>query len=90
MDTYPLPVLPKCLPDLVNEGSFFSYSCLFYSWTISVKANIFFPHSFTSILASVGAAAIPHAGLVTMLIVLDTVGLPTEMVGIIFTVDWLL
>ncbi|XP_066918336.1 excitatory amino acid transporter-like [Clytia hemisphaerica] len=46
--------------------------------------------SFTSILASVGAAAIPHAGLVTMLIVLDTVGLPTEMVGIIFTVDWLL
>ena len=46
--------------------------------------------SFTSILASVGAAAIPHAGLVTMLIVLDTVGLPSEMVGLIFTVDWLL
>jgi len=46
--------------------------------------------SFTSILASVGAAAIPHAGLVTMLIVLDTVGLPSDMVAIIFTVDWLL
>ena len=62
------------------------------------KLNTFFAsfslvvvkYSFTSILASVGAAAIPSAGLVTMLIVLDTVGLPTEMVGIIFTVDWLL
>ncbi|XP_066920841.1 excitatory amino acid transporter-like [Clytia hemisphaerica] len=46
--------------------------------------------SFTSILASVGAAAIPHAGLVTMLIVLDTVGLPTDMIAIIFSVDWFL
>ncbi|XP_057313739.1 excitatory amino acid transporter-like [Hydractinia symbiolongicarpus] len=46
--------------------------------------------SFTSILASVGAAAIPHAGLVTMLIVLDTVGLPTDMVAVIFSVDWFL
>jgi len=46
--------------------------------------------SFTSILASVGAAAIPHAGLVTMLIVLETVGLPADLVPIIFTVDWFL
>ncbi|XP_057313469.1 excitatory amino acid transporter-like [Hydractinia symbiolongicarpus] len=46
--------------------------------------------SFTSILASVGAAAIPHAGLVTMLIVLDTVGLPSDMVAVIFSVDWFL
>lgn len=46
--------------------------------------------SFTSILASIGAAAIPHAGLVTMLIVLDTVGLPTDMVAVIFSVDWFL
>jgi len=44
----------------------------------------------TSILASVGAAAIPHAGLVTMLIVLDTVGLPTSMIAVIFSVDWFL
>ena len=49
-----------------------------------------FCFSFTSILASVGAAAIPHAGLVTMLIVLDTVGLPSDMVAVIFSVDWFL
>jgi len=51
---------------------------------------IYFSLSFTSILASVGAAAIPHAGLVTMLIVLDTVGLPTDMIALIFSVDWFL
>ena len=43
-----------------------------------------------SILAAVGAAAIPHAGLVTMLIVLDTVGLPSDMIAVIFSVDWFL
>jgi len=41
-------------------------------------------------LASVGAAAVPHAGLVTMLIVLDTVGLPTDYIGVIYAVDWFL
>ncbi|XP_065670235.1 excitatory amino acid transporter 2 isoform X2 [Hydra vulgaris] len=46
--------------------------------------------SFTSVLASIGAAAIPHAGLVTMLIVLDTVGLPSDMIALIFSVDWFL
>jgi len=46
--------------------------------------------SITSTLASVGAAAVPHAGLVTMLIVLDTVGLPTDYIGVIYAVDWFL
>ncbi|XP_012555419.1 excitatory amino acid transporter isoform X1 [Hydra vulgaris] len=46
--------------------------------------------SLTSILASIGAAAIPHAGLITMIIVLDTVGLPTDMVAVFFSVDWFL
>lgn len=56
----------------------------------SLSAGDYVAISFTSILASVGAAAIPHAGLVTMLIVLDTVGLPTDMIAIIFSVDWFL
>lgn len=41
-------------------------------------------------LASVGAASIPSAGLVTMLMVLTAVGLPTEDVSYIFAVDWML
>ena len=44
----------------------------------------------TSIAASVGAAGIPEAGLVTMTLVFTAVGLPTEYIAILLTVDWFL
>ena len=44
----------------------------------------------TSILASVGAAGIPEAGLVTMTLVFTAVGLPTEHIALLLTVDWFL
>ena len=44
----------------------------------------------TATLAAVGAAGIPEAGLVTMLIVLNAVGLPLELIGLILPIDWLL
>lgn len=43
--------------------------------------------AFTALLASVGAAGIPHAGLVMMVIILQAVGLPTETQGLILAVD---
>lgn len=43
--------------------------------------------AFTALLASVGAAGIPHAGLVMMVIILQAVKLPVEMQGIIIAVD---
>lgn len=49
-----------------------------------------FLFSVTATAASIGAAGIPQAGLVTMVMVLDTVGLPPEDVTLIITVDWLL
>ncbi|MEQ8350617.1 MAG: dicarboxylate/amino acid:cation symporter [Leptospiraceae bacterium] len=45
---------------------------------------------FTALLASVGAAGIPMAGLVTITIILSAVGLPAEAVGLIITVDRIL
>ncbi len=45
---------------------------------------------FTSIIASVGAAGIPEAGLVTMTLVFTAVGLPIEYIGMLLTVDWFL
>jgi len=44
----------------------------------------------TSIAASVGAAGIPEAGLVTMTLVFKAVGLPVEYIAILLTVDWFL
>jgi DAACS family dicarboxylate/amino acid:cation (Na+ or H+) symporter len=44
----------------------------------------------TSIVASVGAAGIPEAGLVTMTLVFNAVGLPVEYIAILLTVDWFL
>ena len=46
--------------------------------------------SITATAASIGAAGIPSAGLVTMVMVLQTVGLPTSDIGLLLTLDWLL
>ena len=44
----------------------------------------------TATLAAIGAAGIPEAGLVTMLMVLNAVGLSPEYIGSILAIDWLL
>jgi DAACS family dicarboxylate/amino acid:cation (Na+ or H+) symporter len=44
----------------------------------------------TSVIASVGAAGIPEAGLVTMTLVFGAVKLPTEYIALLLTVDWFL
>ncbi|RWS06058.1 excitatory amino acid transporter 3-like protein [Dinothrombium tinctorium] len=46
--------------------------------------------SLTATAASIGAAGIPQAGLVTMVMVLNAVNLPPDDVSLIFVVDWLL
>jgi DAACS family dicarboxylate/amino acid:cation (Na+ or H+) symporter len=43
-----------------------------------------------AVIASVGAAGIPEAGLVTMTAVFHAVGLPVEYIPILLTVDWFL
>jgi Na+/H+-dicarboxylate symporter len=45
---------------------------------------------FLGLMVSIGAAGIPHAGLVMMVIILQAVGLPVAYTGIIWTVDRLL
>lgn len=56
------------------------------SLSFGAQVTIFF----TATLASIGAAGIPQAGLVTMVMVLQAVNLPTEGIGAILAVDWFL
>ncbi|MEA2734720.1 MAG: hypothetical protein QOE14_1171 [Humisphaera sp.] len=44
----------------------------------------------TSVIASVGAAGIPEAGLVTMTLVFNAVGLPPGYIALLLPVDWFL
>ena len=46
--------------------------------------------SITATTAAIGAAGVPQAGLVTMVIVLSAVGFPTDDVALVLAVDWLL
>lgn len=58
--------------------------------TISLTLTQQFMVAFTALLASIGAAGIPSAGLVMMIIVLQAVGLPTDRVALILAVDRIL
>uniref|UniRef100_A0A8C3AIT9 Amino acid transporter n=1 Tax=Cyclopterus lumpus TaxID=8103 RepID=A0A8C3AIT9_CYCLU len=42
------------------------------------------------IVLSTGAAGIPQAGMVSMILVLDSAGLPTEDISLLMIVDWIL
>ena len=46
--------------------------------------------SIVATAASIGAAGIPSAGLITMAMVLDTVDISSEHIGMILVIDWLL
>ncbi|KAK3102562.1 hypothetical protein FSP39_012210 [Pinctada imbricata] len=46
--------------------------------------------SITATAAAIGAAGVPQAGLVTMVIVLTAVGFPTDDVTLVLAIDWLL
>ena len=44
----------------------------------------------TSVVAAIGAAGIPEAGLVTMTLVFNAVHLPPDYIAILLTVNWFL
>jgi proton glutamate symport protein len=58
---------------------------LYHGFSLPLSQQIIV--TFTALLASIGTAGIPHAGLVMMVIILQSVGLPVGMQGIILAVD---
>ncbi len=77
-----------------NDGTalYEAMSALFISQVLGLHLNLGqqFVVILTSIFASVGAAGIPEAGLVTMTLVFTSVGLPTQYIALLLTVDWFL
>jgi Na+/H+-dicarboxylate symporter len=77
-----------------NDGTalYEAISALFIAQVLNLNLNITqqLMVMLTSIFASVGAAGIPEAGLVTMSLVFNSVGLPAEYITILLTVDWFL
>jgi DAACS family dicarboxylate/amino acid:cation (Na+ or H+) symporter len=77
-----------------NDGTalYEAMSALFIAQVLNLQLSL--PQQlvvvFTSIFASVGAAGIPEAGLVTMTLVFTAVGLPTQYIALLITVDWFL
>ena len=77
-----------------NDGTalYEAMSALFVGQLLGLHLNL--PQQLmvvlTSIIASVGAAGIPEAGLVTMTLVFTSVGLPTQYIALLITVDWFL
>lgn len=77
-----------------NDGTalYEAMSALFVAQMLGM--NLSFEQQFfvviTSVVASVGAAGIPEAGLVTMTLVFTAVGLPPTYIALLLTVDWFL
>lgn len=77
-----------------NDGTalYEAMSALFVAQVLNISLSL--PQQLivvlTSIFASVGAAGIPEAGLVTMTLVFTAVGLPTQYIALLVTVDWFL
>ncbi|KHJ90254.1 transporter, dicarboxylate/amino acid:cation Na+/H+ symporter family protein [Oesophagostomum dentatum] len=57
---------------------------------MSLSAGQVLTVSVTATLAAIGAASIPGAGLVTMMIVLTAIGLPVNDISLIISIDWFL
>jgi Na+/H+-dicarboxylate symporter len=77
-----------------NDGTalYEAMSALFVSQLLGMQLTLGqqFMVVVTSVIASIGAAGIPEAGLVTMTMVFKAVHLPVEYIAMLLTVDWFL
>ena len=72
---------------------YYLYSLLMGFWQLSDWLSILFFYFVFSVAAtasSVGTAGVPAGGILTLTIILEAVGLPTNDISLILAVDWLM
>uniref|UniRef100_A0A915E6K5 Amino acid transporter n=1 Tax=Ditylenchus dipsaci TaxID=166011 RepID=A0A915E6K5_9BILA len=86
-----LPVTFKCLEENNGVNPNEAVASIFIAQMNGLELDVttVFIISITAAFASIGASALPGAGMVTMLVVLTAVGLPASDVSMIIAVDWL-
>ncbi|MDT7043883.1 dicarboxylate/amino acid:cation symporter [Candidatus Nitronereus thalassa] len=60
------------------------------AWGIDLPVTALMALFIVATVSTIGAAGIPEAGLVTMVVVLQAVGLPLEGLGLLLAIDWLI
>lgn len=60
------------------------------AWGIELSVGALMALFVVATISAIGAAGIPEAGLVTMVVVLQAVGLPLEGLGLLLAIDWLI
>lgn len=77
-----------------NDGTalYEAMAALFVSQLMGIQLSLFdqFLVVLTSVAASVGAAGIPEAGIVTMTLVFNAAGLDKSYIPVLLTIDWFL
>jgi DAACS family dicarboxylate/amino acid:cation (Na+ or H+) symporter len=87
--------LAACVGTNLNNDGILLYEAMavlfvaqYYGITLSFGQQLLAASS--CVIAGIGIAAVPDAGLISLALVLATVGLPVEIVPLLLTVDWLL
>ena len=93
VSNFALPVGATCNMDgtALYEGVAIIFMIQIFGGLADVPINLDFGTTIvifiTAVIASVGAAAVPSAGLITMAIVANAVGLPLYYIPILYSVD---
>ncbi len=59
-----------------------------FGWHLSLGQELIL--AFICIIATIGVAGVPDAGMISLSLVLSSVGLPVEILPVLMTVDWVL
>jgi len=86
--------LSACVGTNLNNDGILLYevvAALFVAQANGVSLSLWqqFGVALVSVVATIGVAGIPEAGIISLFLVLNTLGLPAESLPILLTVDWI-